>query len=494
VTLLMFGSIAVSAGFNLFGEDNSEEMYAVPDRARREYDPEAPTSYGVDVSFPMHLAEVSENYPWLPHNIDHSIPVPNEHLGKPIQPLGDRKKFYKEFMDGCHKYYGKKAGSCDQVERDRISMSLRQPQSMTNYTDIGFAKIKTPEPLMVLINQFWEQNKDNEQKENWFTGNTYTNNWESPTSMVSVENTKLRGGGGKLKQKIWDAAKSTLQEWTGEELTPCSLYGVRVYKEGAVLATHVDRLPLVSSAIINVAQDVDEPWPIEVIGHDGKAHNVTMEPGDMVMYESHSILHGRPFPLKGRFYANIFIHFEPTGHSLRHHADHTHDHNVDKKYKESLEKGHGGHENQEEGLPLYLNPGTPEAVHWMKTHPDYKRPKEHRASEVKRREDTFATGSTLAHAAAQEGDVELLMKVIEEDNKQIHMKDKNGWTPLHEAARGGHDAAVELLVRHGADKDVRTNNGDGGSPLWLAENLHGKDHPVVLFLKKVGALSIGPEL
>jgi len=65
---------------------------------------------------------------------------------------------------------------------------------------------------------------------------------------------------------------------------------------------------------------------------------------------------------------------------------------------------------------------------------------------------------------------------------------------VHEAARGGHDAAVELLVRHGADKDVRTNNGDGGSPLWLAENLHGKDHPVVLFLKKVGALSIGPEL
>lgn len=31
----------------------------------------------------------------------------------------------------------------------------------------------------------------------------------------------------------------------------------------------------------NDSQDLDEPWPIEVIGHDGKAHNVTMEPGDM---------------------------------------------------------------------------------------------------------------------------------------------------------------------------------------------------------------------
>jgi hypothetical protein len=50
-----------------------------------------------------------------------------------------------------------------------------------------------------------------------------------------------------------------------------------------VLATHVDRLPLVASAIINVDQDVDEPWPLEVIGHDGKAHNVTMVPGDLVL-------------------------------------------------------------------------------------------------------------------------------------------------------------------------------------------------------------------
>jgi prolyl 4-hydroxylase len=73
----------------------------------------------------------------------------------------------------------------------------------------------------------------------------------------------------------------------------------------------VDRLPLVSSAIINVAQDMDEPWPLEVIGHDGRAVNVTMEPGDMVMYESHSVIHGRPFPLKGRFMANIFIRTLP---------------------------------------------------------------------------------------------------------------------------------------------------------------------------------------
>jgi prolyl 4-hydroxylase len=188
--------------------------------------------------------------------------------------------------------------------------SLRQPQSMQNYTEVGFKKIRAPPELFNLISDFWEKNKDKAKPEQWGVGNTYTNNWVSPTSMVSVEDTALRGGGQRLKQNMWDEAKKVLSEWTGQELTQCSLYGVRIYHEGSILATHVDRLPLVTSAIINVAQDVDEPWPLEVYGHDGKATNVTMEPGDMVLYESHSVLHGRPFPLKGRFMANIFIHFE----------------------------------------------------------------------------------------------------------------------------------------------------------------------------------------
>jgi prolyl 4-hydroxylase len=121
--------------------------------------------------------------------------------------------------------------------------------------------------------------------EQWGVGNTYTNNWESASKFVSVEDSKLRGGGFKLKQQLWDAAQDVISEWTGQELTQCSLYGIRVYQAGAVLSTHVDRLPLVSSAIINVDQDIDEPWPLEVIGHDGVAVNVTMEPGDMVLYE-----------------------------------------------------------------------------------------------------------------------------------------------------------------------------------------------------------------
>lgn len=128
--------------------------------------------------------------------------------------------------------------------------------------------------------------------EKWPTGNVYTNHWAAPTYIVSVEDTSLRGGGSQLKNEIWEAAKSTIEQWTGMEQKPCSQYGIRVYTEGAVLNPHVDRLPLVSSAIVNVAQDLGEPWPLEVYNRDGQAVNVTMEPGDMVLYESHSLIHG----------------------------------------------------------------------------------------------------------------------------------------------------------------------------------------------------------
>lgn len=35
------------------------------------------------------------------------------------------------------------------------------------------------------------------------------------------------------------------------------------------------------------------------------------------------------------------------------------------------------------------------------------------------------------------------------------MKDKSGWTPLHFAAMRGNYAMCELLLKHGANKQVR---------------------------------------
>lgn len=163
-------------------------------------------------------------------------------------------------MEGCRNHYAAHANYCDETEEDRIDMNVRQPQSMTNYTELGFKKLQAPKKMFAAILKFWNENKGAEQPEDWDEGNTYTNHWEAPTFMLNLGNDQLTGGGPKLENLIWDGAKSTLEKWTGQQLQPCSLYGVRKYTEGAVLAPHVDRLPLVTSAIINVDQDLDEPW------------------------------------------------------------------------------------------------------------------------------------------------------------------------------------------------------------------------------------------
>jgi len=408
-------------------------------------------SYGVDVSFPVHYLNV---------------------LNKEDNPLGNRQSFYEEFIDGCREHYGGKLGStaCDITEEDRADMSLRQPASMQNYTDTGFKKVQAPKQVFDMLVDYWKKNYERREEENWPKGNTYVNHWKSPTYMVNVESGTLRGGGHNLKRKIWNGVKPILEEWTGMELEPSSMYGIRMYTDGAVLSPHADRTPLISSCIINVAQDVDEDWPLEVFGRDGLAYNVTMQPGDMVLYESHSLIHGRPFSLKGRYFANIFIHFQPTGKLLR------------ERDTPVLTDA------SDEDLPIYILRGSPEADHWMEQHP----PKKH----VRIRESPAAAATPLEQIAqaAATGDVDTIAQFASTEEHLLHQTDKNGWMPIHEAARGGHLNVVKLLVEHGADINSRTHSGKGSTPMNLAVDSHGLEHEIVEYFSSLGALNIGPEL
>jgi prolyl 4-hydroxylase len=210
------------------------------------------------------------------YGFDCSFPIFNKTLNCG-NLLGDRQGFYENFMDGCRKEYG--AEFCDDDESTRIAMNIRQPQSMVNYTSGGFRKIRAPASLQKMLTDFWENNKDDMEEEEWSEGNIFVNHWEAPTHMMTVQDPEYVGGGVNLQNAIWAAAKAGIEDWTTMRLRPSSLYGIRVYTEGAVLNPHVDRLPLVSSAIVNVAQDVDEPWPLEVYDRFGNAVNITMEPG-----------------------------------------------------------------------------------------------------------------------------------------------------------------------------------------------------------------------
>jgi prolyl 4-hydroxylase len=126
---------------------------------------------------PMLHPTVSSNYAWLPHNVDpENNPTPDEFKGMPIQPLGDMQKRHNDYIQGCVDYYdkvGKGGHRCLTNEKERIEMSLRQIQSMRNYTEFGYTKIRAPEKVYQLLKDFWDKNRDKEKSEKWGAGNVY---------------------------------------------------------------------------------------------------------------------------------------------------------------------------------------------------------------------------------------------------------------------------------------------------------------------------------
>jgi len=105
--------------------------------------------------------------------------------------------------------------------------------------------------------------------------------------------------------------------WAGVEVEETAMYGLRQYETGARLLSHVDRLTTHAvSLIVNIAQEnLANPWPIEVFDHADRLHEVTMDAGEIVYYESANNLHSRNRPLTckkgGCRFINLFTHYRP---------------------------------------------------------------------------------------------------------------------------------------------------------------------------------------
>ena len=175
-----------------------------------------------------------------------------------------------------------------------------------NYTHKGFAKYRLPDELFKEIQTFYNANKGQERDEHVPGGFVYSEKDKSQVSSFMVDLSPA------LREKIHDAMKPALEEWCGEELDPTFVYGIRVYRDGAVLVTHRDRLEThIISTIINVDQEVDEDWPLIIDDNSYREHHVMLSPGDAVFYEGGRLRHGRPIAFKGKSFANIFCHFKP---------------------------------------------------------------------------------------------------------------------------------------------------------------------------------------
>lgn len=65
------------------------------------------------------------------------------------------------------------------------------------------------------------------------------------------------------------------------------------------------------------------------------------------------------------------------------------------------------------------------------------------------------------HAAAAEGNVEAIRRILDICPESVNAKDNYEWTPLHFAVCHGHSNAVALLLARGADVEARLTEGTG---------------------------------
>lgn len=181
-----------------------------------------------------------------------------------------------------------------------------------NYTATGFSKAQLPGDMLEKIRKFYSSHQESQETE-VVPGDFIFNSEHKKTKSSSLVDLSTD-----LREEIHHALKLLMEQWCGKELLPTYVYGIRVYHRGAVLKCHQDRLEThIISAIINIDQQVDQDWPLVIDDNYYRRHEVILKPGEVIFYEGGRLTHGRPYPLQGDSFANIFCHFKPADYIPR---------------------------------------------------------------------------------------------------------------------------------------------------------------------------------
>lgn len=175
-------------------------------------------------------------------------------------------------------------------------------------TKEGFAKMPIPKSLFYRILAFYHEGLEHSKPE--FDPKNNDDLRDFISSQESYYPTEMIWLTDEMKTIIFNGLEDILINWANKQLLKTHCYGIRSYKRGAQLKKHIDGFQTrIVSAILNIDQKVDEPWALQIDDHEGKEHEVYLEAGEMVLYESAVLSHGRVKPFKGDYFTNLFVHY-----------------------------------------------------------------------------------------------------------------------------------------------------------------------------------------
>lgn len=182
--------------------------------------------------------------------------------------------------------------------------------NIPKFTEKGFLKAKIPERSWYLIQEAIKNHKHERQPEYSDTNKADLKNWIQSDSHQFATDFLPLNRFPEIEKTVIQEMFQSLSEWSGAKLNPKGIiYGIRFYKNGATLKMHTDKKDT-HHISVNMSVDLDgEPWPFDIVDHDGNKYQVLIEPGECVYYESALCLHGRETPFNGNHYANMYCHF-----------------------------------------------------------------------------------------------------------------------------------------------------------------------------------------
>ena len=174
-----------------------------------------------------------------------------------------------------------------------------------NHTKTGFYKEFLSQDLFTKILDYYGANRPNGAEE------------QAPGEIQNTEGSCYSGNvlidlPAQLKTDIHTSLKPVLEAWSGVKLESTDVSGIRVHGRGAIVKPHRDASDdQIISAVVNVDQELDAAWPIEIEDNYYRRHHIILQPGEVLFYEGRRLLHGMPTPLNGSHYADLSCAFKP---------------------------------------------------------------------------------------------------------------------------------------------------------------------------------------
>ena len=183
-------------------------------------------------------------------------------------------------------------------------------------TEIGFKVVKVPINTWRLIQEAYTLLQSVKTAELWDGMENFIHDKDGKAADLEIFN---MDNCFRIKEIIQEELQPIHEEFIEHKarLKPKWIYGIRSYKNGAILENHTDTIETHHiSSIIIVDKKVDKDWPLDIQDHAGNWHKIYAEPGDMILYESAICLHGRTEPFEGEYFRNFYTHYTLADYKL----------------------------------------------------------------------------------------------------------------------------------------------------------------------------------